>query len=119
MNPLINKYIHILEIELDDLESDLNLLIQTHLQKKENEKITNYVFLENLAVIKNEISGIEQFKQILNEIVPDEYTDLDDFTKDLENRFKACVHRSGFVEAVYSFVEKKMKKVIKYVMYDE
>ena len=51
MQQLINKYIQILIIELDDLEADIELLIDEYIQREEKHQITKYVLLENLAVI--------------------------------------------------------------------
>ena len=83
-----------------------------------DEEITNYVLLENLAVLKNEMRGIEQFKQILREVNPDDYNEIDEFIKEIENRFRVYIEKGGLVEAVYSLVERKIRKVLKYVTHE-
>lgn len=115
MKQLMKKYIQILDIELDDLEADIELLIDEYISKGESQKITKYVLLENLAVLKNEMCGIEHFKKMLKEMNPDDYTDIDKFVKDVENKFRSYIKRGGLVEAVYSLVERKIQKVLKYI----
>ena len=115
MHQLINKYIQILKIELDDLEADIELLIDEHIQREEKHQITKYVLLENLAVLKNEMSGIEQFKKMLTDTNLDDYKDIHEFVNEIGKKFKAYIARGGLVEAVYSMVERKLHKVLKYV----
>lgn len=115
MKTLMKKYIQILKIELDDLEADIELLIDEYIQKNENHQITKYVLLENLAVLKNEMSGIEQLKKILDEINPDEYADIHELMNNIDNKFKVYIERGGLVKAVYLMVERKLHKVLKYL----
>ena len=109
------KYIQILKIELDDLEADIELLMNECIQKGEKQQITKYVLLENLAVLKNEMSGIEHFKKILDEMNTDEYPDINNLVNEIDKKFKAYIERGGLVKAVYLMVERKLHKVLKYV----
>ncbi|MBN2736941.1 MAG: hypothetical protein JXR70_08180 [Spirochaetales bacterium] len=115
MVPFIKKYLRILQIELEDLEEDINFLIETHQKRVNSKEITQYVFNENLAVLKNEIFAVERFEKMAAEIKSDDYNTIEDFIADLKIRYKKRLKDSGLAEAVYPLVERKLDKVYKFV----
>ena len=47
------KYLCILKIEIQDLIKDIRLLISVHEKKYKDQDMTQYLCLENVAVLKN------------------------------------------------------------------
>ena len=68
MREKLNKYLKVLKVELEDLEEDLRLLESLYNQRAQREEITHYLFLENVSLVKSEISGIDQIIHSLDDI---------------------------------------------------
>lgn len=116
MDKFIPKYLKILRIELEDLQSDIEFLIDKYKQRRKNEEITDYVFLENLAVLKNEICGISSFNKIIDSIDPADYEDIDGFIRDMKARFKKRIEECGLAQVIYPLIKRKLEKVHTYVL---
>jgi hypothetical protein len=48
-------FIAILEVELQDLEHDIQLLMADSEERHNHEEISNYVYMENLALLQKEL----------------------------------------------------------------
>ena len=110
-----NVFLKILCIEFEDLEEDINMLIEEYTDKHRNEEISHYVFLENLAVLKNELFGVESFYEYIKFIEPRDYGSLHDLMSMILSKLKIRVKQNGIVPSVVIIIERKMKKVAKYV----
>lgn len=113
--PEKKRYLNILDIELENLAEDIALLIAEYRRRKEEGEITNYVLLENLAVLQSEIHGVERFRRLLKSIESVSYDDLDSLVADIRDRIKAIMDRSSFPEALYPLVLRRLAKVARYV----
>ena len=112
----IHKYIMILEIELDDLVSDIELLMEKYRKRNESEEITDYVFLENLAVLKNQICGLSSLRKIVEEIDESAYGAVDEFVDDISGRFRARIEECDLSPSIFQMVKRKLEKVKTYVL---
>ena len=118
MHNLMKKYLQILAIELDDLKEDIELVMDEYEEKSRQHTITQYVLLENLAVLRNEIFGVDKFQQLLAGVNPTDHTDLESFISEIEDRFRTCIQACGIAEAVYGMIERKLHKVLRYVTHE-
>ena len=108
-------FLKILCIELEDLNEDIDLLIKNSKEKFSHDEISNYVFLENLAVLKNELIGVKSFCGDVKNTNPAEYETLKDMMDDLIKKLKLRIHEKGLAHSIIVLVERKMKKVIGYI----
>lgn len=115
MRKIKENYLAILRIELKDLQEDIETLIEQYTQEREQGKLTNYVFMENLALFKNELLGVEAFSQILDEIDLNRFATLDEMVDHLKNTFRDKVRTCGLAEVINIFIERKLEKVRQYV----
>jgi len=113
--PEKRKYISILDLELESLEEDIGLLIDDHKRRKEQGEITNYVLLENLALLQSQMNGIASFRHLLASIDPESYSDLNSLVRDIHSRIKAVMDKSSFPESLYPLVLRRLAKVARYV----
>ena len=101
--------------ELEDLQKDIELLIEQYKDEHDHEIISNYVFLENIALMSNELFGVNSFIEVVRSTHPAEYTDtrslIDDLTKNLPGRCR----QKGIASAAYILAERKMSKVLAYI----
>ncbi len=110
-----SKYISILILELGSLEEDITLLISDYKSRKEKGEITDYVLLENLAVLKSEMHGIDSFRRLLNELNPESYNDLDSLVQEIRSGIKDIMDGSNFPEGLYPLVLRRLAKVAQFV----
>lgn len=115
MSDLKTKYLQLLTMELDDLNSDLDMLVNSYTKEKADNKISNYVFMENLALLKNEITGLHLFHKIINETEIEHFGSLDELTCYIRTQFSSKMHEYGIAAALHRFVDKKLDKVEKFI----
>ena len=119
MREKLKKYLKVLRIELEDLEEDLQVMADIYNQREKRNEITGYVFLENMSLLKSEIYGIEQIIESLDGIVVDRYKSLEDMIEHVDQEFRNKTEDSGFPEACYALVKRKLLKVTKYMESNE
>ena len=113
MKHKIERYLKILKIELEDLETDIAFSEELLRQKHDEHKITDYVFMENLSTFKSELLGIKEMEHEIDNLV-DKYDSLDDLTDDVYKFFKDKVKDAGLPEVVFVLIKRKLDKVYKY-----
>lgn len=111
----LERYIRILEAELDHLERRVELMVASYLEKEERHEVTEHVCHENVAVLENEECGLRRFITILHRLDLDAYPDLDALVAAIKAQFKAVIEHSGLAAATYVFAERKVNKVYRYV----
>ena len=112
----VSKYLAILRVELEDLEEDLTVLKSLYDERDKRGEITHYTCLENVALVQEEISGIADMVRSMETIDPNRYSGLDELVKDLEALCRRRIKESDFPEAVFSLVQRKLEKVLRYVI---
>jgi hypothetical protein len=115
MHATIKNYLKILQLEIEDLRADIHLLIETAEKKKQRGEITNYVFLENMALFRNELLGLKIFEKLLEEVQTHDYQHLDSLMEFLKTSFREKTRRCGIARAICIAIDRKMLKVAKYV----
>jgi len=115
---LIQKYIGILKIELADLRDNLEDLVKEAEDdaNKKYKKVSNYVSYENLSVYKNELFGINNVFEDINNLDLSKYKDLDELYLGLKSIFKSKFKKLGLDKAGYAIIKRKLKKVMQYVL---
>ena len=109
-------FLEILKVELQDLDEDIKILIEEYKEKHSRDEISNYVFLENLAVLKNELFGVEGFYKHVENINPSDYKTLADLINNLMEVLKVRIHEKGLAHSLINMVERKINKILKYVI---
>ena len=108
-------FLTILLIELDDLEQDIQLLIKHSKEEHDTHKLTNYVFLQNVALMHEELFGIESFREEISHIDASEYTSLQDLIDDLNLRIQKRVEKQGIPNSFLVAMNRKIEKVMRYI----
>lgn len=108
-------YLKVLKIELEDLNDDIEMLIDELQHKKDNKEISNYVFVENLSLFRNEIIGVEVVNESLEKINTNDFASLDDLISEIKVRIKKRITECGIRNALWFSIERKLDKVKKYI----
>jgi hypothetical protein len=111
----IKVFITMFIVELEDLHQDIELLIERYKDEHDHDVISNYVFLENLALMKNELFGIDSFLQEVKDIVPTDFTDVYELIDFLKKRLLNRCHDKGIASSAFILSERKMNKVLSYI----
>lgn len=100
MKHKMERYLKILKIELEDLETDIAFSEELLRKKHDEHKITDYVFLENLSTFKSELMGIKEMGHEIDSLV-NKYDSLDDLITDVYKFFEDKVKDAGLPEVVF------------------
>lgn len=109
------SFLNIFAVELEDLDEDIQMLIDEYNQKHEGGEITNYVWMENIALMRNELTGVESFITEIKEMKADDYETLEQLITDLRDRINKRVDEKGLAKSVIILVDRKINKVKEYV----
>lgn len=115
---MINKkqaFLSILKVEMADLEKDVELLIRRLQEDRKGERISNYVFLENLALMQRELFGVESFSDYIGDIDENDFDSLPEMIESILQRFDCRAKSSGLPRSVGHLVRRKVEKVRRYV----
>jgi hypothetical protein len=112
---LLAKYLTLLKLELQDLAEDIGMLVSEYKIRKEKGEITNYVLLENLAVLRNELIGIESIGEMLDGIEPGGFSSLEALVESVEEKIAGRIMGTGYNNALLPLVKRKLAKVATYV----
>lgn len=110
-----SKLISILCTEIQDLSEDIGQLISMYGARRDNGEITNYVFLENSAVLNSEISCLKNFAQLVTGMNLDAFGTLEDLCSYISKEFRTQRRGCGYTPAIEDVFERKLQKVLTYV----
>ena len=116
MRVIRRTYLRMVRVEIEDLREDIDLLVMEYDRLHENEQLSNYVFSENLTVIRRELLGVDSFFRLIDETDIDRFATLDDLIAHLTSTFRGMVRASGLPAVIESYVERKLLKVREYVL---
>ncbi|MBU2591036.1 MAG: hypothetical protein ABIJ24_06170 [Nitrospinota bacterium] len=109
------NYLKILKIELEDLKEDMSFMIKGIEEGRHHGHMSDHVFLGNITVLKTEILGVNTFERIVNAINPDDYKNLDEMIKHLQDKVASEVRSKELPEALFGLINRKLVKVADYV----
>ena len=109
------KFIRILSAELEDLIEDIERLMGAYQARSVKGDITNYVLLENNALLQNEIFCLKNFIKFINRIDLSQFETLEELYNFIEEKFKREMEEHCYAHAIADFVERKLKKVLNYI----
>jgi len=98
------KYLKMLAVELQDLQEDIEVVIESSQRRLEDAEISRYVVL-----------GIANVSTIIEAVNPADYDDLDSMVADLDRRFAEKLKERGFPAGVHQLIRRKLNKLADYV----
>ena len=104
-------FARLFRVELDDLIEDIQIRIDHNEKRYRDDKITEYVHLENGAVLQHQIGALKKFVEIVDGIDPSNYKDTAGIEADLIARSRDFVSKFEDTEAVSLLLQRKIEKV--------
>lgn len=115
MKDVCRKFHRILLVELDDLKEDLDLFVSVMETRHASGEITDYVFNENLAVVRNEVLGIRDCVRGCEEIESTGISSVDEVATQFKLRLRDRLTEHGYVPALYALIDKRVDKIAAYL----
>ncbi len=109
---MVEKFFKILSIEFSDLEEELNILIDLINKKRDRHEITEYVMKANSTLLKRELVDMLIIHKKIMEISPDNYQTVEEATVAVIDIIYGF---TGIPEAVHTYMEKRVQKVLRYM----
>jgi len=118
MSDTFRLFTKILLAELEDLENDIEHWGAFLDEKHKAEKITEYVFLQNSALLGQELAGVRKILEEINhETAPEELCGNGDVAS-IRDYYLSFVKKEAtqyqFKKAIESFLVRKIEKVCDY-----
>ena len=110
-----DAFIKIFQLELEDLKCDIQLLIEKYTQDHDKDKITNYVFKENVALMHNEIFGIDGLYKQAKLFDPLQFKSIDDVVKAIDDWLEMLCKQNNQVKSINILVKRKIEKIRRYI----
>lgn len=111
-----NMFLKILKVELEDLHDDIVIMIEENKNAKGKEEISNYVFLENLSVLNNEILGIDIISSSIKNTDSEKFATLNELIADIESRIHKAMRENHIIKGLFRLIEKRIKRAHDYVL---
>lgn len=115
MERLLRKFIGIIKLELVDVINNIDEYIEKSTIAKEEGRISNYNYSENVAVYNNMISGISSVNRMLDTMDVSNFTSLDEFCTCLEGLIKKIFSDRGILDASYHMAMQRVKLIEEYM----
>ncbi|WP_455382453.1 hypothetical protein [Salinispira pacifica] len=119
MKNLLKKFQKILLVEIEDLHDDLDLFIEVINDRHREHQITDYVYNENLAILRNEVLGLEDCFRGCAELEAGDVTNAAELAAALKTRFRERLASHGYVPALNSLLAKRIDKIAAYLTLEE
>ena len=107
-------FVTLLRAELEDAVEGLQELSVTLEKRLKNGEITNYVFNENEALLKNEISGLKKLLPFIDVFDISGYSEIDTLAEALVNMLQMKIEAVDDLGAIREIIRRKQKKILKY-----
>lgn len=116
---MVNKCIYFLKIlraELEDLLEDLHAVEARYRERFANSEITNYVLLENEALLSREEESVRELIISIDGLNSSRYKSVNEIIEDLDAVVREFITNKEYPAAVHRLLRRKMDKVLSYVV---
>ncbi|HUX21989.1 MAG TPA: hypothetical protein VMW69_12180 [Spirochaetia bacterium] len=115
MKDLCRKFLRLLRVELEDLKEDLDLFMEVMSARHDSGEITDYVYNENLAVLRNEVMGLHDCMRGCADSESFGQGTVQEIADAFKERLHARLKEHGYVSALYSLVDRRIDRIAGYL----
>ena len=108
----VKKFFKILSIEFSDLEEGIDTLIVSIGERYKDHDITEYVMLENSALLKRELMDMLLIHKQIMSLSEEDYSSIEEAS---EAVIKVIYSFHGIPKAVHTYMAGRVKKVLRYM----
>lgn len=112
-----DQFIKVLNIELEDLKMDIEMMIREAEKAKVTERITNYVFMENLVVFRDEISAVDSLRGLIEKsCAQNSCVDVEDLKESLKEQLHKRLKELKMPHIMDEWIDRKIDKAYLYLI---
>jgi len=116
--PCTKKYIELIRLELEDMKDDVAASEEILGKRFEELDVTNYVFMENMAILRSQMLGVENIEKYVGNLGEISIS-CDELRIKLEAYFSSFIKEGGFPEVIIRILKRKLDKIDKYMELSE
>lgn len=105
----------VFQIELEETEDDVLGLIEYYSRRFESHEITHYVYVENQALLRKELSCVKELEKDLRLWTPPEGFEAQEVLEEMTSYLKNLVKKRGYPELVILVIDRINGKLIRYL----
>jgi hypothetical protein len=113
--PKLNKFIKMVDIELDDFKEDLLHLIAANKLRLKRKEISDYVFKGNDAILTDARNGLKNIQNYLKTIDTQNFHDLEELSNFLKDGIKNIFSDSATPKMDQTHLFRKIDKILLYL----
>jgi len=115
----VKMFLDVFRLELSDLESDIELLIKQYTKDHDEDKISNYVFYQNVALMQNELFGVQGIDKEIAELDAEQFDSVDNVIDWINQAVSRRCKEKGSAKSMCTLIGRKLEKVKNYVTHVE
>jgi pyruvate/2-oxoacid:ferredoxin oxidoreductase alpha subunit len=108
----VKKFFKILSIEFSDLEEGIDSLISAIAERYKEHDITEHVMLENSSLLKRELKDMLLIHKEIMNLSEENYSSIEEASIAV---IKVIYSFHGIPKAVHTYMEGRVKKVLRYM----
>jgi hypothetical protein len=118
VNALCTKHLRLVSLELESLRDELQILIDGLDDRLARHEITDYVRNENMAVLRNEVLGLEDCLRGCQDLELSAEETIDELVTRTKQHLRERLSKNGYVPALALLLESRLEKVAAYLKLD-
>ena len=119
MSESLREFLKIAKVEIEELRDNILVRLDMHEKRKDAPGVTEHVYLENRALLLNEICCLQRFLECLDETAPSTFRSIEEALREILERFRAEVKSCGYAPCALLFAERRLHKAAKYAADDD
>ena len=109
---VVKKFFKILSIEFSDLEDGIDSLISSIAERYEDHEITERIMMENSSLLKRELTDMLLIHKKIMDLSENNYLSVEEASI---NVIELIYSIKGIPGAVHTYMENRVKKVLRYM----
>lgn len=110
-----DKFVRLLQLEIESLHDEIELIVASLDRRLERREITDYVRNENVAILRNELLGLEDFLRTEFATSDRGELSLDEVVIEVQEYLRRRIADRGYVPALYELVRLRIRKIVDYL----
>ena len=115
MISLYEKFRRLLLLEIESLHDELELILTALDDRLARHEITEYVRNENVAVLRNELLGLEDFLRDTFDPGAEDGASLEEIVDRTRAYLRRRMNDHEYVPAIYELVNGRIAKIVRYL----
>ncbi|WP_020613379.1 hypothetical protein [Sediminispirochaeta bajacaliforniensis] len=112
MKEKLRKFLRILSVEISAMEEGIVVLLDSTSERHDRREITEYVWTENSALLRHELQILKAIHEEVDRLSAESFSSVDEAGDAV---LSILTERSDAPRALYSFFQRRMVKIYRYI----